>query len=197
MLISDFEYLKYIFNPKYFFSAFTSSSGAQIAESPQLIDGQQMLIDGSHIVPVGNRPARTKKLTEKGLDYHRTISHKNDVPNPPGTGPFRVPGFSELNGGELSPGGPISIKTGNTPGITTGSRIETVQTLPANPTVANFNDFVWIRYILTCFYPQLTERILEIVAKNSFTLFEGNFDPVFMLHGTLFQILGSEIRSLN
>ena len=123
-----------------FFSAFTSSSGAQIAESPQLIDGQQMLIDGSSIVPVGNRPARTKKLTEKGLDYHRTISHKNDVPNPPGTGPFRVPGFSELNGGELSPGGPISIKTGNTPGITTGSRIETVQTLPANPTVANFND---------------------------------------------------------
>ena len=121
-------------------NAFTPVQPGPAGENAQLIEGQQMLIDGSGILSAGHRPARTKKLTEKGLDYHRTISHKNDGPVPPGATGFRVPGFPELNGGELSPGGSISIKTGNAPGITTGSRIETVQTLPASQTVANFND---------------------------------------------------------
>ena len=57
------------------------------------VDAQGFLLDGLQQSSSGHRPARNKKLTPKGFEYHQTISHKND-------GQFRIPAFPEafING---------------------------------------------------------------------------------------------------
>lgn len=56
------------------------------------VETHHLLLDGQSTSSTTHRPARIKKLTPKGVEYHQTISHKNEAH-------FRIPPFPEFING--------------------------------------------------------------------------------------------------